>query len=122
MFVSSAIIDQQVEIPMAYFFGSFFLSLYLAIPYTIYHNQVVIGKMTGWFAQLVFLSFFGMVGILNREMTWTFSQLVSFLFTIAVVAVLILLYWDLIRWLQTLIMKPYFEVRYSVNSKGMLRG
>lgn len=94
-----SMLDDRDDALPGYFFGTVVLLLYLAIPYTIYHNQVVNGAMTGCFAQLVFLLFTGVIG-----------------------AVIVLWYWDLIRWLQKLIMRPHFEVRYSVNSKGMLRG
>lgn len=97
--MAAAMMDDRDDALLGYFFGGFFLLLYLAIPYTIYHNQVVNGQMTGYVAQLVFLLSTGVIG-----------------------AVIVLWYWDLIRWIQTRIMKPYFEVRYSVNSKGMLRG
>lgn len=97
--MASFSMDHQVATLPGYFFGGFFLILYLAIPYMIYHNQVNNGEMTGCFAQLIFLLFTGVVG-----------------------AVIVLWYWDLIRWLQKCIMKPAFEVKYSVNSKGMLRG
>jgi len=72
---------------------------YVSIPYLIYHKQVNRGEMTGCVPQLIYLLFTGLVP-----------------------GVLLLWYWDLIRWIQTRILKPDFEVKYSVNSKGMLRG
>jgi hypothetical protein len=62
------------------------------------------------------------LGVVNGQMTGCCAQLIFPLMSGMIGAALVLWFWDLIRWIQTRIVKPAFEVKYSVNSKGMLRG
>ncbi len=78
--------------------GSAFIAGFISIPYSIYHGQVAAGKEIGCGTTFFFVVITGVI-----------------------IGILLLLLWDVVRFVLSIIMRPPKPVRFAVNSPGLLR-